>query len=180
MLPVQWHSININDLVAFAAVNASQEMHEHDSKEDELTEEEVARKLADQLRDMIRDGISDECSICLCEFDLPVITPCGHVYCRPCIVQHIEGVTTPPAACPLCRRQITTNKLLEAAPEEEEESAACNIDPFEDIVVDISSTKVNAMLKEIKGLERDFPHEKIVVVSQFTKLLSIIQVSHCK
>ncbi len=51
-------------------------------------------------------------------------------------------------------------------------------DPFEDIVVDVSSTKVNAVLKQMEIVRREHPEEKIIVVSQFTSFLSIIQV--CK
>ena len=58
-------------------------------EEESLEDTERAKALAEKLRDMIREGISDECSICLSEFDHPVITPCAHVYCRPCIVQTI-------------------------------------------------------------------------------------------
>jgi len=49
-------------------------------------------------------------------------------------------------------------------------------DPYADIVVDISSTKVNAVLKELARIRRDFPGDKTIVVSQFTSLLSIFQV----
>ena len=44
--------------------------------------EERNKVLAEQLRQMIKEGFSDECSICLSEFTLPVITPCAHIYCR--------------------------------------------------------------------------------------------------
>ena len=35
---------------------------------------EEFKKLAEALRKMIKDGMSDECSICLSEFDHPVST----------------------------------------------------------------------------------------------------------
>ncbi len=59
--------------------------------------------------------------------------------------------------------------------DEEEGSSSSNRDPFHDITVDVSSTKVNAVLRELKGVSRDFPEEKCVVVSQFTSYLSILQ-----
>ena len=58
--------------------------------EDDAATQEIIEKLAKQLRDMIKEGMSDECSICLSEFDKPVITMCGHVYCHPCITEHIR------------------------------------------------------------------------------------------
>ena len=39
----------------------------------------------------------------------------------------------------------------------------------------ISSSKVNAVVREMLRIKRDFPDDKIVVVSQFTSFLSIVQ-----
>lgn len=183
LLPVQWHNVQIGDLVQLAAREAAKAVKDAKETDEVKDEEEIERRLAIQLRDMIRAGMSDECSICLSEFDHPVITPCGHVYCRPCITQYIEAAKPPPAQCPLCRRHLFVNKLLEAAVDEEGDDDDANgktNDPFHDIVVDVSSTKINAVLKELKGIERDFPDEKTVVVSQFTSLLSILQVQRIK
>ena len=41
--------------------------------------------------------------------------------------------------------------------------------------MNLSSNKVNAVLEEILRIRRDFPNDKIVVVSQFTSFLNIIQ-----
>ena len=46
---------------------------------------------------------------------------------------------------------------------------------MKDIAVTISSSKVNAALTEMARIQRDHPEDKIVVVSQFTSFLSIIQ-----
>ena len=57
------------------------------------------------------------------------------------------------AQCPLCRGDITKDKLLEAAQcqeDEDEGKLAKDVDPFEDVAVDISSTKVNAVLRQLK------------------------------
>ena len=69
-----------------------------------------AKNLMKQLRDMIRSGVSEDCSICLDELKTPVITPCGHVYCRTCIERVLD--TCKPSACPLCRRGVQKNQLL--------------------------------------------------------------------
>ena len=46
---------------------------------------------------------------------------------------------------------------------------------MKDIKVTVSSSKVNAVLKEIMRIARDKPQDKIVVVSQFTSFLNILQ-----
>ena len=70
---------------------------------------------------------------------------------------------------------------MEAAPNNEEE--VCEGDDneendenkYDDIVVDVSSTKINAVLKELAIIRKENPRRKTVVVSQFTSLLSMLQ-----
>ena len=53
----------------------------------------------------------------------------------------------------MCRGGITKDKLLEAAQcqeEDEEGKHEKDTDPFEDLVVDMSSTKVNAVLRQLE------------------------------
>ena len=57
------------------------------------------------------------------------------------------------AQCPLCRGEITKNELLEAAQcQEEDEDRRENkeMDLFENVIVDVSSTKINAVLRQIE------------------------------
>jgi len=136
--------------------------------------DENAKNLMKQLRDMIRSGMTDDCSICLDDLRSPVITPCGHVYCRACIEQVIQ--TQKPPACPLCRKEVKKNQLLEAGQDEDElDAAKTTATEMEDIKVTLSSSKVNAALTEMARIKRDHPNDKIVVVSQFTSFLSVIQ-----
>ena len=62
--------------------------------------------------------------------------------------------------------------MLDAAIDEEEgKQDAC----YDDILVESTSTKVNATLKELHRIRKECPGEKTIVVSQFTSLLSIVQ-----
>ena len=139
----------------------------------DLNDQEREKVLARQLRRMILDGVTDDCSICLDDLKTPVITPCAHVFCRPCIERVIE--TIKPPCCPLCRSEVKKNGLLEAGEEEVEDSKE-NIDPvLESIKVDVSSSKVNAALNEMIRIRSTNADDKIIVVSQFTSFLSVIQ-----
>lgn len=86
LLPVQWNNVNMDQLLEMA--------HEEQERLLQMQEQngdtEAEQKLAEQLRDMIKEGFSDECSICLSEFNHPVITKCAHVYCKPCISRYVE------------------------------------------------------------------------------------------
>ena len=128
-----------------------------------------------QLRDMIRSGVTEDCSICLDDLKTPVITPCGHVFCRACIETVIQ--TLKPPTCPLCRAGINKKTLLEAGQDDEgeEDVGKATANDMEDIHVKVSSSKVNAVIREMLRIKRDHPEDKVVVVSQFTSFLSIIQ-----
>lgn len=67
---------------------------------------------------------------------------------------------------------------MEAAPAEDNDDIENQdgIEGFEDIQVNISSTKVNAVLTELAKIRKTSPEEKTIIVSQFTSLLSIFQV----
>ena len=132
------------------------------------------KQLVAQLCQMITDGVADDCSVCLENLKSPVITPCAHVFCKTCIETVLDTIV--PASCPLCRRTpMSKNQLLEAGPQEDLEVGENTLADMDDIKVTVSSSKVNAVLKEILRIARDRPEDKIVVVSQFTSFLNILQ-----
>ncbi|TFK71440.1 hypothetical protein BDN72DRAFT_877163 [Pluteus cervinus] len=51
-----------------------------------------------------------ECSICLSAFKDPVCIPCGHIYCKKCLTDHVNLPTNDDlnSSCPICRAQFTT------------------------------------------------------------------------
>ena len=53
-----------------------------------------------------RNDIAEEltCPVCQDEFDDPRILPCGHRYCRKCIVQLSNTAGPDPFPCPECRK----------------------------------------------------------------------------
>ena len=146
---------------------------------------EEEKKLIKQLRDLIREGVSEDCSICLDDLKTPVITPCGHVFCKACIEQVLDNniQTKTASVCPLCRNALEKKDLLEAGQVEDEEEggesggddAGEAQDVLEDVEVEGSSSKINAAIKEMLRIRQENPGDKIVVVSQFTSFLSIIQ-----
>ena len=60
----------------------------------------------------------------------------------------------------------------EAGQDEEEEPEAADLEDFE---VKVSSNKINAALTEMARIKAEHPDDKIVVVSQFTSFLSVMQ-----
>ena len=134
---------------------------------EESQQERVAR-----LREMIADGVTEDCALCLSDLSLPVITQCGHVFCKVCIETYLQ--TYRPSHCPLCLNSLNKRQLVQPTPERHRASKAFLSD-MEDIIVEVSSSKVNAVLRELLRIRRDCPEDKMVVVSQFTSFLSILQ-----
>uniref|UniRef100_A0AAQ6A2M1 Helicase-like transcription factor n=1 Tax=Amphiprion ocellaris TaxID=80972 RepID=A0AAQ6A2M1_AMPOC len=129
------------------------------------TPAELRERLIEKLRLVLASGSDEECSVCLDSVRLPVITHCAHVYCRPCIAQVIS---TEQARCPLCRSEIKTSELVEFPPEELEESST-NSERWR------TSSKVQALMGNLLRLRCEDSSIKYLVVSQFTRFLTILE-----
>uniref|UniRef100_A0A3P8T179 Helicase like transcription factor n=1 Tax=Amphiprion percula TaxID=161767 RepID=A0A3P8T179_AMPPE len=133
------------------------------------TPAELRERLIEKLRLVLASGSDEECSVCLDSVRLPVITHCAHVYCRPCIAQVIS-TEQEKARCPLCRSEIKTSELVEFPPEELEESST-NSERWR------TSSKVQALMGNLLRLRCEDSSIKYLVVSQFTRFLTILETS---
>merc|ERR1711862_708052 len=60
-----------------------------------------------------RCNINDiECLICLEMIDTPVITPCGHLFCKECIEREFTNLNTKNTKCPCCSYSVTKKQLI--------------------------------------------------------------------
>ncbi|XP_061780443.1 helicase-like transcription factor isoform X1 [Nerophis lumbriciformis] len=132
------------------------------------TPAELRERLIAKLRVVLASGSDEECSVCLDSVRLPVITHCAHVYCRPCIAQVI-GTEQESARCPLCRSDIKISELVEFPQEEAGEESSGSPGKWR------SSSKVHALMANMLRLQREDSSIKCLVVSQFTRFLSILE-----
>lgn len=131
---------------------------------EDLVELNPQNRLALQAILQLSIDSSDECAICLETLHKPVITACKHVYGYECI----ERVITTQHKCPMCRAVLQdTDQLVHPAVEQ---------NPDEDQAIDIStkSSKTEALMSILQASRRD-PLSKVVVFSQWTSFLNIIQ-----
>ncbi|RYP22495.1 hypothetical protein DL767_009029 [Monosporascus sp. MG133] len=114
-----------------------------------------------------RDG--EECSICFESIDLhqPIITACKHMFGKDCILEWIDtgGGGNKKGTCPQCRAQLTPESLVELSLETE---APVEFD------AETRSSKTEELLKIVELSLKD-PKSKIVIFSQWTSFLDIIQ-----
>ncbi|KAM0328080.1 hypothetical protein ACHAQA_005483 [Verticillium albo-atrum] len=124
--------------------------------------------LNDENRSLLQEALrlfietQEDCPVCFDTLSSPVITHCKHVYCRQCITKVIEIQQK----CPMCRQPLDMDKLLEPAPE------AGQTDEIFD--GETKSSKTEALLKILQATCKD-PKSKVVIFSQWTSFLNIIQ-----
>jgi SWI/SNF-related matrix-associated actin-dependent regulator of chromatin subfamily A3 len=124
------------------------------------------RALQDLLQ--IRIDSQEDCPVCIDTMRDPVITACTHAFCTDCI----EKVINEQHKCPMCRAELTDNATLvqpSAGFGESDDTAQ-----VDDIDVDTSSSKIEALVKILKASEKE-PDTKTVVFSQWTSFLDIVE-----
>uniref|UniRef100_A0A673CFP0 Helicase-like transcription factor n=1 Tax=Sphaeramia orbicularis TaxID=375764 RepID=A0A673CFP0_9TELE len=132
------------------------------------TPAELRERLVEKLRLVLASGSDEECSVCLDSVCLPVITHCAHVYCRPCIAKVIS-TQQGTARCPLCRSDIKETELVEVPLEEMEDESSTHAKKWR------TSSKVQALMGNLLRLQSEDRSIKCLVVSQFTRFLSILE-----
>ncbi|KAK3829267.1 MAG: SNF2 family N-terminal domain-containing protein [Benniella sp.] len=163
-------------------------------------------KLLDGLLDDIRRRLIErgsdavECPICMDVGEESVIlSGCGHIYCRACIVAHLSRHDDDDRKCPECRRAAPLDNLIsvadfnarycpviEAEPEDikgkgkaQDDDGIDDLDKLPKVLVPealedwISSSKVDKMIELVRAVM--VKKEKIIVFSQFTSLLTLIE-----
>ena len=70
-----------------------------------------------------------DCPLCLSNCIRPTVTACVHGYCRDCIVHYIESATHElRSKCPVCRRGISLETLIEVEPTNASEKDESKLD----------------------------------------------------
>ncbi|KAL7832447.1 hypothetical protein AOLI_G00299950 [Acnodon oligacanthus] len=134
-----------------------------------VSPDELRKRLLSKVRLVLSSGSDEECSVCLESLRQPVITHCAHVFCKPCICEVIQSQTGG-ARCPLCRADIKSTELVEFPGEEDDSGTAEGKETWR------SSSKVDALMKNLLKLRSEDPTIKSLVVSQFTKFLNLLEV----
>ena len=150
-------------------------------------------------------GNTEDCSICLDNFDNPIQTSCGHIYCEECILSHINSSLIP--TCPQCRRPISNDQDEEkyakhlflakavgvaAAVANSDGKRGCGKAEAIESVADggdtvVMTAKMNALVNLLFNLQQEELGAKAIVFSQFSesirelsKLFSSLGIKHAK
>lgn len=136
---------------------------------------------------------TSECSICT---QSPIsigeiaVTPCGHSFCLTCLIEHIDFQTElgKDSHCPNCRCLISKYKLFKMRSKDTSNkeirfhSGAKVDDPYKHYPFqlylydpDKTSSKIQALINHLRILKETNPGEKVIVFSQFSSYLDIIE-----
>lgn len=164
------------------------------AEEERFASESESRDLMYSLYKKVRPEES-ECSICTqspIPFSEIIVTPCGHLYCFHCLHEHIEYLNRneAQATCPDCRAPISKYRLFKLRKREVSKKEVrfhtneTVDDPYDHYTFqlfhhdpDKSSTKIDALLKHLRLLKDQSPGEQVVVFSQFSSYLDIIEIA---
>lgn len=139
------------------------------------------------------DPEESECLICT-TVPIPMgeltVTPCGHTFCLLCILEHLkfEGTSN---SCPNCRLPLTNYKLFKLRANDHalakevrfmtqgsrsDEDASGDY-PYRLFLFnpDLSSSKIRALIKLLLVIKEQLPGEKVIVFSQFSSYLDLIE-----
>ncbi|KAG0668444.1 DNA helicase rad5 [Maudiozyma exigua] len=151
-----------------------------DSKSDNVEETfseielQEAIKIINERYDFNNDDISLECSICTTEpipLDKILFTECEHPFCKECLLEYCEyqKIKNLDLKCPLCRHEISKNKLLTLQKKENGEYEPVHYNS------DSRSSKIVALANHLQQLQDSSPGEQVVVFSQFSSYLDILE-----
>ncbi|KAI9864786.1 MAG: hypothetical protein M1813_002556 [Trichoglossum hirsutum] len=126
-------------------------------------------------------GRSNQCSICMDVPEDPVTTNCRHIFCQGCITTVIQRAAMDDgdgAKCPSCRREITDQELRAYLPRQEEVEGSGeslnNKHWLDQVKTLMPSTKMKALMEQLRVWRETRPDDKIIIFSQFVKMLDLV------
>ncbi|XP_047134466.1 helicase-like transcription factor isoform X1 [Hydra vulgaris] len=125
---------------------------------------EFVKKLQQILSVLLSSG-DEECPVCLDSLNQPVITHCAHLFCKQCIE---DVIRTDKPKCPLCRKEVTKDKLVEPEVNEDNPSITCS-EKWS------SSSKVDTLITLLNKEREENGCRKHLVVSQFSSFLDLLE-----
>ena len=158
--------------------------------------EQIQTKLASELgnkrykeyllsiQDTNDDAVDRDCGICRGTIAKGVFTPCGHIFCSHCIalwmVRHHK--------CPLCNQGMSPSGLMRFSlgQSQNQKASTQTLQSYEKNHALLKSlkevqitgsfgTKMDTIIRHVKHLQKDDPLVKVLVFSQWEKVLEYLE-----
>jgi SNF2 family DNA or RNA helicase len=123
---------------------------------------------ADQVKDIMSTWSDEECVLCLEAMENPVVTTCGHFFCKVCIENSLQQSSN---GCPVCAKALSADDLIALPPRPAAApTPTCSPANF------VPSTKIHALMQELTEIEENDPTLKSIVFSQWTSMLDLVEI----
>lgn len=129
-------------------------------------------KIIQDITDKFKDILKEDCPICRCELEKPIMSPCcNHIFCGNCIFSWVQQNMT----CPLCRSELKMNELIYVNDGEKEEEKKEEEKKEEKDVDEKSLTRPETIIKIIKKRMHEDKDAKFIIFSSYNETFDIIK-----
>lgn len=131
---------------------------------------EIEGKIKD-IEDRFSDMLKNDCPICRCEIENPVMMPCcQNIFCGACMLDWCKDKPCP--TCPMCRTNVNFKTMIYITDgTEEKQEAKVPEKPDENKIL----PKPETIVKIITELQRKKENPKIIIFSSYDETFTIIK-----
>ena len=132
---------------------------------------EARRNLFESLNERIEQAQNEPCSICYEEIEKITLTKCSHIFCEECIREYCKGKSH--IECPMCRTELNVHKDIVFDIDKENKELAKISGAYQDHL-DTWGTKMAYLIKMLQLIIAQNESNRIIVFSQWTRLLELV------
>jgi SNF2 family DNA or RNA helicase len=142
------------------------------SYKSKITESKFVLSTLQKINEDIEFKEESNCIICYDIMDLPILTPCGHMFCNNCITTCLNIKPE----CPICKNHITRDKLvsIKSKPKKEEEIEENN-NQIKNPLIQKYGAKLGKLIQMTRSLLSQ--DARIIIFSQWDEMLLLISKS---
>ena len=114
-----------------------------------------------------------ECTICLEEYSNPVMTPCGHLFCRECLQEYFQKCHK--SECPNCKRKLNPNNEEIYCLKNNTKNETTNTPlSYEESFLKKYGSKLGTLILKVKEIISSDSTNRVIIFSQWDVMLRLI------
>lgn len=135
------------------------------SSEDAIKKLSASLSYFENIAPRITQSADEPCVICLDNIVRLTVTPCGHLFCRNCIVPCVQQQEM----CPTCRKHIAESELVEVKDPNQRENLNRSAELQK--LTEQFGTKMAYLIFYLRYLFKSDPNSRVIIFSQWDELL---------
>jgi hypothetical protein len=130
---------------------------------------EQLQKDITEIKEKYKNILKDECPICRCDLEGPVMSPCcQNIFCGSCLLGWLKHKNT----CPMCRSKLEVKNLIYVNEDEKEEK---KVERKEESKEEKVLSKPDTIKKIIKNAKKNNKDSKFIIFSSYDETFNIIR-----